>query len=195
MRPEETLLIERCQKGDTSSLDALFRVYEKRALTYALKLTHHKEEAADIVSEAFIRAFNAIDHFKLDAQFPTWLYRIIRNCFLDRVKKQKIKTVDKVQIGDNPEPDSIWYQTIDPGKSPFELAEQADTSRWIQDRLSILPNTHRLVLSMYYWDGLTYLEISDRLSVPAGTIKSRLNRTRECLRGAFSADPTFSEYF
>lgn len=195
MRPEETLLIERCQKGDTSSLDALFRVYEKRAFCYALRLTQQKDDAADIVSEAFIRAINAIDRFKLDSQFLTWLYRIIHNCFIDRKKKRKIEIVDKVQISDNPEQDAVWCQTIDSGKSPLELVEQSDTSNWIHEHLAMLSDTQRRVLSLYYWDGLSYTEISDKLSVPAGTVKSRLNRTRECLRGILSADSTFSEYF
>jgi RNA polymerase sigma-70 factor (ECF subfamily) len=169
-------------------------MYEKKAYNYALKLTHQADEASDLVSEAFIRAIKAIGRFKLDSQFQTWLYRIIRNCFLDQRKKRKIEIVGKVVLSDDPGGESIWLQVAASGKSPQELVEESDTARWLKKHLDPLPEIQRRVLLMYYWNELTYTEISKKLSVPAGTIKSRLSRTRLNLLPVLTVDPTFSEY-
>src|SRR5262245_38926775 len=88
---EERLLIERCQEGEKAAFDKLFRAYEKRVYNLAYRLSGHYDEANDISVDAFLRVFQAIRLFRGDANFSTWLFRIVTNVFLDRRKRMKNK--------------------------------------------------------------------------------------------------------
>src|SRR5688500_20178535 len=95
---DDELLIERSQAGDRSAFDALVRKYEAPAYQDAFRLTRNPEEAGDVVAEGCVRVFNALKHFKSQAAFTTWLYRIMTNCFLDMRKKDRHKTAVSLDL-------------------------------------------------------------------------------------------------
>src|SRR4051812_24555086 len=78
---DDEMLIRRAQSGDRSAFDALVTRHEVKAYQYAFRLTRNSEEASDVVSDAFIRVYNALGNFKGQSSFATWLYRILTNCF------------------------------------------------------------------------------------------------------------------
>ncbi|RYG48339.1 sigma-70 family RNA polymerase sigma factor, partial [bacterium] len=84
---DDTILIERYQRGDESAMETLISRHQQRAYQYAYRLTRSADEASDVVSEAFVRVYKAIGSFKGQSAFTTWLHRIVTNCFLDRRKK------------------------------------------------------------------------------------------------------------
>ena len=84
---DDAILIERYQRGDESAMETLIARHQQRAYQYAYRLTRSADEAADVVSEAFVRVYKAIGSFKGQSAFTTWLHRIVTNCFLDRRKK------------------------------------------------------------------------------------------------------------
>src|SRR5690349_14658932 len=86
---DDEMLIRRAQSGDRSAFDSLVGRYEVKAYQYAFRLTRNSEEASDVVSDAFIRIYNALANFKGQSSFSTWMYRILTNCFLDLRKKVK----------------------------------------------------------------------------------------------------------
>src|SRR4030081_3715044 len=88
---DDAILIQRSQAGDRVAFNALIAKHDTRAYHYAFRLTRNPEEASDVVAEAFVRIFNALKNFKGNSSFPTWMYRILTNCFLDARKKDKSK--------------------------------------------------------------------------------------------------------
>lgn len=184
----EVVLIERCQRGDKFAIDELLSKYHAKAYMYALKMTKHSEEASDVVSEAFIRAYRAIGRFQLNSSFATWLYRILRNCFLDIRKRKSVKVVASLDAALDSEDGSVFWQPIDESDSPFETSAKAAHSRKVRESLEQLPELQRQMLLMYHAEQLTYDEIAEKLNTPVGTVKSRLNRARISLKQVIRDD-------
>ncbi|MBX3117633.1 MAG: sigma-70 family RNA polymerase sigma factor [Fimbriimonadaceae bacterium] len=179
---DDSLLIERAQRGDRNALDDLIYRHEKRAYQYAYRLTTNPEEAADIVADAFVRVYNALPNFKGQSAFTTWLYRIITNCFLDLRKKEKNRQTVSLENTLTTEEGEVERQIEDDAETPGELAERSERERVMQDAVSQLPEYQRAMIVMYHGESLSYEEIAQALDLPIGTVKSRLNRARLTMR-------------
>jgi RNA polymerase sigma-70 factor (ECF subfamily) len=182
---DDAHLIRLCQSGDRSAFDALVRKYEQRAYQYAYRLTRNMEEASDIVSEAFLRVYNAVGNFRGQSAFSTWLYRILTNCYLDARKKSKHRTVSlEEQL--HLESGEVERQFEDPAMGPAEEVERNARETAVQTALAQMPEYQHAMLVMYHVEGLSYEEIAAALDLPLGTVKSRLNRARLALRDLLS---------
>jgi len=179
----DTILIERCQKGDARAIDELLDKYSRAAFAYAFKLTRHVEEAADLVSEGFLRIFNGIGGYQARSSFAAWMYTILRNCFYDICKKnRKFRLVTSLDATPDSEEGRGLIHLIDGADSPYEVASKADVLRSIKAFVRTLPEDQSRLILMYHEEGLSYKEIEDILQIPEGTIKSRLHRGRLYLR-------------
>lgn len=180
---EDLILIERSQKGDRGAFDELVRRHERRAYQYAYRLTTNQEEAADVVSDAFIRVYGALHNFKGNSAFSTWLYRIITNCFLDLKKKDRTRqhlSLDQSILGSGEQ--EMERQIEDEGPGPADEAERSERGRALDRAVDKLPEYQRAMIVMYHAEGLAYEEIAEALDLPIGTVKSRLNRARLQMR-------------
>jgi len=183
---DDALLIERCQKGDRSAFNLLVERYEDRAYKYAFRLTRNQDEASDVVSDAFLRVYNALPNFKGQSAFGTWLYRIVTNCFLDLRKKQKDRSAVSLEQSMTMDGGEVQRQIEDPSRGPEQIAEVNARESAVQGALEVLPEFQKAMLVMYHVEGLSYEEIAAALDLPLGTVKSRLNRARLALRDALS---------
>lgn len=185
---DDQMYIERAQRGDRSALNELVRKHEQRAYQFAFRLTRNPEEAADVVAEAFVRVYNALPNFKGNAQFTTWLYRILTNCFLDiRKKESKRGTVSldsSVTVGEG----EVERQIEDPTANPHEDLLRDERGRRVQRALEKLPAYQKAMILMYHAEQLSYEDIAESLDLPIGTVKSRLNRARLSLREHLTKD-------
>src|SRR5271157_2096253 len=86
---DERSLIRRAQEGDRSAFDTLIRLYDKNVLRLALQVVGSPEEARDLYQEAFLKVYRSIRHFRSEAKFSTWLYRVVMNVCLDQLRRQK----------------------------------------------------------------------------------------------------------
>lgn len=179
---EDNVLVERAKKGDREAFDQLIRKHEKRAYQYAFRLTSNPEEAADIVSDAFIRVFTAVKNFRGNSAFTTWLYRILTNCFLDMKKREKNKQTTSLESALQTDEGDFERQIEDDGPSPQKELERRERERSVQDAVSRLPEYQQAMIVMYHGEMLSYEEIAEALDLPIGTVKSRLNRARLSLR-------------
>lgn len=184
----DNLLIDRAKAGDRSAFDMLVSKHERRAYQYAYRLTTSQDEAMDIVAEAFVRVYNAIQNFRGQSAFTTWLYRIITNCYLDMKKKDKSKHTVSIDAGLDSTGAEIERQIQDPNASPDVTAEKNERERVIQIALKKLPDYQQAMLLMYHVEMLSYEEIAESLDLPLGTVKSRLNRARISLREILQKD-------
>lgn len=179
---EDQVLITRAQEGDRSAFNTLIRKHEARAYQYAYRLTRNQEEAADVVSEAFVRVYNALHNFKGQSAFSTWLYRILTNCYLDTRKKGKNRTVVSLEAVLHTSEGDMERQIEDPSLTPHEEAERDERETRVEDAVGLLPEYQRAMIVMYHAEMMSYEEIAAALDLPLGTVKSRLNRARLSLR-------------
>lgn len=180
--PNEERLIERCKAGDKRAFDALVRAHEKRAYNLAYRLSGSHEEAGDIVVDAFLRVYQAIQNFRGDANFSTWLFRIVTNVYLDRRKRQQNRKTVSLDEYIELEENNVSRQIEDPSPGPEELALANQRKEVLEKAISSLPEYQRAMIVLYHVEGLSYEEIAEVLSLPIGTVKSRLNRARLALR-------------
>jgi RNA polymerase sigma-70 factor (ECF subfamily) len=182
MDKEERTLIERCRKGERNAFDALFRAYEKRVYNLAYRLSGNYDEANDISIDALMRVYQAIHLFRGDANFSTWLFRIVTNVYLDRRKRAKNKQHLSLEEYIELEENSVARQIEDPAPSPAQTTETRERNEMLQGAIAALPDYQRAMIVLYHTEGLSYEEIAATMSLPVGTVKSRLNRARLVLR-------------
>jgi RNA polymerase sigma-70 factor (ECF subfamily) len=182
-------LIERCQQGDYRAFDLLMRRHQARAYQYALKLTKHADEARDVVSEGFIRVFRAIRQFRSNSAFTTWMYRILRNCFLDMRKRKSLRIVASLDAVKETDDGEVQIQVEDRRISPQEQAERADHSWRVRKAVGQLTAIQRDMIILYHAEQMSYEEIAIALDLPVGTVKSRLNRARIALKDILARQP------
>jgi RNA polymerase sigma-70 factor (ECF subfamily) len=185
---EDLMLIERAQHGDRTSLNELIRKYETRAYQYAFRLTRNPEEAADVVADAFVRVYNALPNFKGNAQFTTWLYRILTNCYLDHRKKESKRQTTSLDAAVETNEGEMERQVEDPHGTPEDDLLRSERGRQVETALRTLPDYQRSMILMFHAEQMSYEEIAESLDLPIGTVKSRLNRARLSLREILSKD-------
>lgn len=187
----DMILVERCQRGEMYAMDELFEKYQKRAFLYALRLTKHVDEASDVVSEGFNRIHRAIGRFQATASFTTWMFKILKNCFLDIRKKRRVNVVASLDECYESEHGVSSFQPIDHSESAFELVSRNQFNERVMSAVDQLPLHQRHLILMHYSDQLSYDSMSKVLEIPAGTIKSRLHRAKSNLKAIIQRNPSF----
>lgn len=182
MRQDECALISRCKEGDLSAFDDLVRRYEKQVYNFAYRLTQNYDDANDIATDAFIKIYNSIESFRGDANFSTWLFRIVTNLFLDWRKRSKAHMNIPLDEYIDLEESTVTRQIEDPSPSPLELLEASERFGVLERAINDLPEYQRIMVFLYHTQGQSYEEIAQVIGLPIGTVKSRLNRARLALR-------------
>jgi len=181
-RRDECALIQRCKDGDLSAFDELVRQYERQVYNFAYRLTHNYDDANDISADAFIKIYNAIESFRGDANFSTWLFRIVTNLYLDWRKRSKAHMNIPLDEYIDLEESSVTRQIEDPSPGPLELLEAGERFQVLERAINDLPDYQRVMVILYHTQGQSYEEIAQIIGLPIGTVKSRLNRARLALR-------------
>jgi RNA polymerase sigma-70 factor (ECF subfamily) len=176
---DDPRLIAECLKGDKAAFGALVRRHQDRLFNTVFRLIDNAEDAQDVVQESFLHAYQALESFKGDSLFFTWLYRIAVNTAISHKRKRRIAF--SLYAGRNGE---AGLEPLDESEAtrPEHALEQAEQERRIQRALNQLSPEHRAVLILKDMDGQKYEEIAEILRVPIGTIRSRLHRARTELR-------------
>jgi RNA polymerase sigma-70 factor (ECF subfamily) len=175
---DDRRLIAECLSGRREAFGELVSRYQARLYNAAIRLVDNPEDAADVVQDAFLNAFQALPAFKGDAEFFTWLYRIAFNTAISlKRKKRAAVSLD----GSGPE---AALEPDDPSEyiKPGAALERHEEERQLQDAMNRLSPEHREVIVLKEIEGLKYEDIAEILGVPIGTIRSRLHRARLELR-------------
>ena len=179
---DDDQIIRNCISGDTDSFSHLVNKYQLRIINACYKYTKNHDDAEDVAQEVFLKAYANLDRFKFDSKFYSWIYRIAVNTSLNYInskeKRQQKETIseESCQIDDS----SV---SNDP-KNYYELTELADK---VQPLIDKLPNELKILIELYEINDNTYEEISKKLSLPIGTVRSRLHRARNMLISDFKS--------
>lgn len=179
---EDRQLIERCRSGDREAFDELVRRYEKQAYNLAYRLSGNYDDASDVVVEAFVRVFQGLHTFRGEANFGTWLHRVVVNTFLDMRKRSKGRQNVSLEEQLELDGDTFTRRIEDTSPGPEELVEKEEREEVLQRAIAQLPPERRILIVLYHFENLSYEEIAQMLNLPVGTVKSRLNRARLALR-------------
>jgi RNA polymerase sigma-70 factor, ECF subfamily len=159
-------LIQQCRSGQPEAFRIIIERYQSEAFGHALTLLGHREDALDSIQDAFLSAYQAIDRFDVSREFYPWLYVILRNRCLKQFEVRSRRR--EVEASDLEHTQIIQ-------------APDRDVSD-LEEALRALPSQDREIISLKYLDGLKYAELADRLSIPTGTVMSRLYHARQRLR-------------
>ncbi len=180
---DELSLIRRAQEGDRAAFDTLIRLYDQNVLRLALQVVGSPEEARDLYQEAFLKVYRSIRHFRLEAKFSTWLYRVVMNVCLDHLRRQKIR--NEVPVPPPAEGEPEFLQTV-PDKRPTLDPERAthskEISRRIQVALERLNPRERMVFELKHYQGLKLRAIGEICKTSEQTAKNCLFRATQKLR-------------
>src|SRR5947199_6128197 len=166
-------LIQRCLQGDQVAWEQIVRQYWRKVFNVAYKFVGKHDEAEDLTQEIFLKIFKSLDTFDRRANFQTWLISISRNLCIDHyrsVRKER-ETIDR-------DVDANELSPASAEAGPMAVLEQHDRVTLLRDALAALPDTLRTAVMMRDIQELSYQEIADRLHLPEGTVKSRINRGR-----------------
>jgi RNA polymerase sigma-70 factor (ECF subfamily) len=154
-------------------LDSLYHV--------ALRLTRNRAEAEDVVQEAFLRAFRSFHRFNPGTNCRAWLFTILRNVFLNRIRTQG-REVQEAEMGGRDHAELTSETNVE--QNPEEHFLQTMLHGDVDRALSTLPMAFREAVMLVDIEGLTYREVAEVLGCPLGTVMSRLSRGRALLRQA-----------
>ena len=166
-------LIEQCLAGDQVAWEQIVRQNWRKVFNVAYKFVGKHDEAEDLTQDIFLKIFMALKTFDRRANFQTWIISISRNLCIDHyrsVRKERQTIARDVDSND--------LQPIAPERGPYAQAEHHDLRAQLRQALEALPITLRTAVVLRDLQELSYQEIADRLGLPEGTVKSRINRGR-----------------
>jgi len=166
-------LIERCLKGDQSAWEEIVSLYFRRVFNIAYKFVGRHDEAEDLTQDIFLRLFKSLKTFDRRANFSTWLISVSRNLCIDHYRgmrrEHEVVTHD-VDVVVLAQPSAV--------DSPYTMLERRDRVALLRAALDKLAPSLRTAVILRDIQELSYQEIAERLGVPEGTVKSRINRGR-----------------
>lgn len=145
--------------------------YQKKIWRYVFYLTNNKEESEDIVQEIFIKAYINLKSFNKNLKFSSWIFRIAHNEAVNFLKKNKVNLSFNEKI----------FEVKDEREIDEEFFKK-ELKRQIKNCLENLPVIYKEIVELYYFEELSYEEISDILKVPSGTVAIRLSRAKKILK-------------
>jgi RNA polymerase sigma-70 factor (ECF subfamily) len=168
-------LVERATVGEREAFDELVRRTQGDAYGLALRLTSDEEDARDVVQDAYLRAYRSLDKFRGDAQFGTWLYRIVANCAATTTGRRRRHRHDPL-----PDDDAVVDERTD--TDPGVQAEVADLRARLETAIRELPEKLRAVVVLRDVHDLPHDAIAAELGISVSAAKVRLHRARRRLR-------------
>src|SRR6266487_3059027 len=173
---DDLQLVTASKSGDQDAFAQLVQRYQRRVFNLVYRMLQQYEEANEITQETFLAAWQGLPAFRGDARFPTWLYRIAYNCSLKQLEQRKRDQALQVAL----QAEQALESANSEKRTDAEL-DAHDRQALIQEHLSQLPAKYRIVLILRHLQDKTYEEISEILTMPIGTIKTHLFRSRNLL--------------
>ena len=166
-------LVDKATNGDRRALDALVERYSPRVNRLASQLMGDLEEARDAAQESLVKVCTRLKQFRGEAQFATWLHRLVVNTCRDRMAFQRVRRAEPLELDEH---------AVSDDPDPSSVAMLTDLRRDLADALSRLSADQRIAVVLRDSFGLSYKEISRVARMPVGTAKCYVHRARARLR-------------
>lgn len=180
----DAALVDRLKQGDGKALDELFRRHRDAAYGVAFRLVGNREDALDVVQEAFVHVLRGIQTFRGQAAFRTWLYRIVTHAALDYRRWRALRTTESLDAEAASEPAATGPSQ----RTPQEEAAERDLRQAIDGALANISEKNRAALVLFALEGMSYKEVADVLGISVGTVMSRIFNARQRLRELLASE-------
>jgi RNA polymerase sigma-70 factor (ECF subfamily) len=178
---DDSTLIGKCLRGDAQSYGQLVDKYSGRILNLGFAMLGSRHDAEDVAQEAFVRAYRSLARFEKRARFSSWLYQIALNLCRDQLKARS-------RHARSAEEEQLAALDGNPQEQAPRLVLQEELSHKMQDAIQKLPVAYREAFVLRHLQNVDYDEIGEIAGIPADTVRVRVYRAREMLRGHLSPD-------
>jgi len=172
----DSYYISKIKEGDPGSYAMLVDKYKRMAFHVAMQLMGNREDAEEVAQDAFLKAYQGLNNYKGDSKFSTWIYRIIYNTAISRLRKKKL---DITSIDDN----FSASINIKSTQSALQNLRSLERKKYLNEALEQIRGEDSLLLSLFYLEENTVDEITTITGLSASNVKVKLHRARKKLYG------------
>ena len=183
---DELTLVQAAKAGDVGAFEDLVRRYDRNVFRIAQHITQNREDAEDVVQDAFLKAYGNLAQFQGQSKFYTWLVRIVVNEALMKLRRRRPERMVSLDEDVKTEDDSVPREVADWSPNPEQLYSQSELHEILSKTIQGLPPSFRTVFVLRDVEGLSTEETADALSLSVPAVKSRLLRARLQLRERLS---------
>lgn len=169
----DLIYIYKIKQGDITAFSKLIDKYKDMAFNIAYQLTNNKEDAEEICQDAFVKIYKSIKDFKGRSKFSTWLYSIVHNTAISKLRKKSLNTLNIDELN------GYEINHIEDTQSQISLLNKKDQIKYINKALEYLDTEDRIIISLYYMEEKRINEISEITGINDNNIKIRLFRARK----------------
>jgi RNA polymerase sigma-70 factor (ECF subfamily) len=182
----DVALVDSARGGDVHAFETLVNKYDRQIFRIAQHITQNREDAQDVVQDAFLKAYEKLDQFQGNSKFYTWLVRIAVNESLMRLRKRRTGKMVSIDDDIETEEGSVPRDLADWSPNPEQNYGQAELAEILRKTIQGLPHGFRIVFVLRDVDGLSTEETAETLGLSVPAVKSRLLRARLQLRERLS---------
>jgi RNA polymerase sigma-70 factor, ECF subfamily len=183
---DELALVQAAKGGDVGAFEQLVKRYDRNVFRIAQHITQNREDAEDVVQEAFLKAYRNLQQFQGQSKFYTWLVRIAVNEALMKLRRRKPERTVSLDEDIKTEEDSVPREVADWSPNPEQQYNQAELREILTKTIQGLPSSFRTVFVLRDVEGLSTEETAEALELSIPAVKSRLLRARLQLRERLS---------
>jgi RNA polymerase sigma-70 factor (ECF subfamily) len=171
--------------GRQAAYRELVRRYERPIFSLIYRMVRNREQAEDLSQETFVKALNAIESYRPEYKFSSWIFKISNNAAIDHLRRRELDTLSLEGSPHAATPDAIEATALqigDRGETPLDVVEAKELGGEIEEAIARLRPEYRQCILLRHVDGRAYEEIAEILDLPLGTVKTYIHRARNELR-------------
>jgi RNA polymerase sigma-70 factor (ECF subfamily) len=181
----DQVVIEHARRGQDAAFRELLRRYQRPVFSLIYRMVRDRELAEDLAQETFVKVLNALDRYRPEYKFSSWIFKIANNAAIDHLRRKELDTLSLEGGPDATTPDRLGATTLQVGdraESPLEELEARELGSAIERAIGKLRPEYRACILLREVDGRPYDEIAEILGLPLGTVKTYIHRARTELK-------------
>jgi len=173
VQDSEATLLATARQGDPQAFSALVELYQTPVYNLCYRMLNNAGDAEDAAQETFLRAYKSMKKYDDSRSFPTWLMSIAAHYCIDQLRKRRMTIVSTEDLP--------YFEVVEGKPGPESIMTQRQEQENVRKLLHTINPVDRAAVVMYYWNELSYQEISQALGLTESAVKSRLHRARRSL--------------
>jgi RNA polymerase sigma-70 factor, ECF subfamily len=178
-------VVLRARSGQELAYRELIRRYERPVFALLFRMVRDRELAEDLAQETFVKALNAIDSYRPEFKFSSWIFKIANNAAIDHLRRRELDTLSLDGSPHAETPEAMQATALQIGarqETPLETVEAKELGTAIEAAIGSLRPEYRSCILLRHVEGRAYEEIAEILNLPLGTVKTYIHRARNELR-------------
>jgi len=187
-RSDQEVVIQ-ARAGREAAYRELIRRYERPVFALLFRMVRNREQAEDLSQETFVKALNAIESYRPEFKFSSWIFKIANNAAIDHLRRRELETLSLDGSPHAETPEAMQATALQIGarqESPLDEVEARELGGSIEEAIARLRPEYRSCILLRHVEGRSYEEIAEILSLPLGTVKTYIHRARHELRLALA---------